>query len=371
MTTRPLVNVVPVLTYRTPVIGRTVHGPDMMNVAALANITALARPFRGFRLANLAPGTYVASYRRTHDAVQAGAHRVDYAARHARRRDPREQRGACRSRSHITDALGNTATGAMIPAGFKGETTATPQASGDPSIPTIGASRVARPRRPSRRRSRIRRGRSRSTSCGRSDCTSAVDTITMVEVGRTLIDTADTYGVDGADFQPGQPMVAGTSTTAGTLRLAQTIEGSIATLPTVLNLAWANDTAAAIPQTTSGTFAALTNLEQSAGTAMRFRVPIRPVYTDLVSGGTTDGEQGRWRVRYYVAGFGTAEVQLLTGSTASPYTIASLTGAAWAWSAWQNVGLPTSGTGAIATLSLKGKTSAGTLYLGAVEVQQY
>jgi len=369
MTTRPLVNVVPVLTYRTPVIGRTVHGPDMMNVAALANITALARPFRGFRLANLAPGTYVASYRRTHDAIKQA--RIEWTTRLAMPDGVTlANNEALAVTLTITDAAGNTALAATIPAGFKGETTATPQASGDPSIPTIGGSGwldldtiAATLTDPSW---------SFSFVITRPHGTHIrVDTIVLAEVGRTLIDTADTYGVDGADFQPGQPMVAGTSTTAGTLRLAQTIEGSIATLPTVLNLAWANDTAAAIPQTTSGTFAALTNLEQSAGTPMRFRVPIRPVYTDLVSGGTTDGEQGRWRVRYYVAGGGTAEVQLLTGSTASPYTIASLTGAAWAWSAWQNVGLPTSGTGAIATLLLKGKTSAGTLYLGAVEVQQY
>ena len=56
----------------TPVrieIGRTVRGPDVYNMAVTANVVALARPMRGFQIANVPPGTYVASYRRTHAAT--------------------------------------------------------------------------------------------------------------------------------------------------------------------------------------------------------------------------------------------------------------------------------------------------------------
>ena len=42
----------------------------MMAAANVANIVALARPRRGFHLANLITGTFHASYRCTHDAIK-------------------------------------------------------------------------------------------------------------------------------------------------------------------------------------------------------------------------------------------------------------------------------------------------------------
>jgi hypothetical protein len=198
-----------------------------------------------------------------------------------------------------------------------------------------------------------------------------VETLDLRELGRTVVDTADTYGVDPADFQPGQPIAAGTSTTLGALRLAQTIEGGIATQPDVLHLVWPNNIAADIPQTANPTYAALLYFEQTSSVPMRFRVPVRPIYTSIAAGGTTTGERARWRVRYYVSGGGTGAVQLLTGATASPYSITGLTGAAWAWSAWQDCALPTSGAGAIATLSVKGQVSGGSLYVAGLHVQSY
>jgi hypothetical protein len=371
VTTRPLINLVPELAYETPQIGRTVRGPDLYNVAVATNVVALARPFRAFHIANVSPGTYVTSYRRTHDAIHQ-AH-IEWTTRLTMPDGTVLAAGETLTVTlTITDAAGHSvaSSSSMIPAGFKGESFECVQWPGDPAVYTIGGAGwldldalaatltdpswsfsfvVARP----------------------TGSTSRVDSIALRELGRTVVDTSDAYGVDPADFQPGQPAGAGSSTTGGTLRLAQTIEGGIAAQPDVLSLVWINDITATIPRTTSSTYAAMLYLEQSSGVSMRFRVPVRPIYYALADGGTTAGERARWRVRYYVTGGGTGAVQILTGATASPYSITGLTGAAWAWSAWQDCELPTSGASAIATLSFKAQVSGGTLYVAAIHVQSY
>lgn len=371
MTTRPLVNVTPELTYARTATGRTVRGMDLYSMAMLANITALARPLHGFHLRTLTPGTYQASYRRSHDAVKQAA--ITWTVRCVMPDGVTLNAGEVLAVTMtITDAAGHTvaASDPPVPASFRGETTNVYPDSGPPSIPTLFgtgyldldaiAAVLTDP------------SWSFQFVVARAVGTVAVvEAIDMREIGRTIVNTADTYGVDPADFQPGQPIGAGSSTTGGALRLAQTIEGGIATLPDMLHLGWIDDIAAAVPQTTSAAYAAMTNLLQSAGVPMRWRVPVRPLYYALASGGTTLGERARWRVRYYVAGGGTADVQLLTGATGSPYSITGLTGAAWAWSAWQTIELPTSGTDAIAELSLKGRTSAGTLCLAGIHVQSF
>lgn len=371
MTTRPLINQLPVVEYETPRIGRTVRGPDLYNMAVLANVTALARPMHGFAIRSVSVGTYVASYRRSHDAVKQAFIRWT-----VKMQLPDGISYAANEDLHvtltITDAAGNTvsSSNALIPAGFKGESQAVFSEGANPASPTVCGSGyldldglAAVLTNPSW---------SFSFVVGRTHgSTARVETLDLRELGRTVVDTADTYGVDPADFQPGQPIAAGTSTTLGALRLAQTIEGGIATLPDVLHLVWPNSITADIPQTANPVYAAMLYFEQTSGVAMRFRVPVRPIYTSLAAGGTTTGERARFRVRYYVTGGGTGAVQLLTGATASPYSITGLTGAAWAWSAWTDCALPTSGTGAVATLSVKAQVSAGALYLSGIHVQSY
>ncbi len=373
MTVRPLINQTPVLSYITAEIGRTVRGPDLYNAAVLANVTALARPMHGFAIRHVPPDTYVASYRRSHGSIAQAFIRWT-----VRCEMPDgvtlANNEAMAVALTITDATGNTtaANPELIPAGFKGESLAvfSDSASGGVASPTVMGSGyldldalAAVLTDPSW---------SFSFVVTRPHGTTAyVETIDLRELGRTIVDTSDTYGVDPADFQPGQPIAAGTSTTLGALRLAQTIEGGIATLPDMLHLVWPSNITANIPQTANPTYAAMLYFEQVSGTAMRFRVPVRPIYTSLAAGGTTTGERARWRVRYYVSGGGTGAVQLLTGATASPYSITGLTGAAWAWSAWQDCALPTSGTNAIAVLSVKGQVSAGALYVSGVHVQSY
>ena len=63
------------------------------------------------------------------------------------------------------------------------------------------------------------------------------------------------------------------------------------------------------------------------------------------------------------------QVQIKTGATGSPYAVAGLTGAAWAWSAWTACALPTDGTDQVARLTFEAKTTAGTVHVAAVVVE--
>ena len=369
MTTRPIINQVQSLAYSSVQIGVTVRGPHMMAAANVANIVALARPRRGFHLANLITGTFHASYRRTHDAIKQAL--IQWSSRTTM--PSGTTLGATDSLAvdlTITDALGNSvaSSSAMIPAGFKGETVVLPQNTAHPALPAFGAAGwldldalAATLTDPSWTFEFVITRPTGTVLC--------VDSLVMREVSRTVVDTSDTYGVDPADFQPGQPMGAGSSTTVGTLRLAKTIEGAIASTDDVLVVGWEDDITATIPKTTAAAYAALTNLEQTAGNAVRWRVPVRPMLVTAPPGDAT-GETARFRVRYYVAGGGTADVRLVTGSSGSPYAVTGLTGAAWAWSAWTDCRLPTDATDQIATLKLEAQTSAGTVYISGIHVQQ-
>ena len=369
MTARPIINRISDLSYVSCQIGRTVRGPHLMGAAENANVCALARPSRGFNLYTLPPGTFHASYRRTHDAIKQAL--ITWTTRCVPPNAVSIGDGDSLAVDlTITDALGNSVTSAsaLIPAGFRNETRFYAQFAGNPAQPFSGgrgyldldalaatltdpswtfAFTVTRP----------------------SGTVLHVDTIHMRELARTVVDTSDTYGVDPADFQPGQPMGAGSSTTVGTLRLAKTIEGAIASTDDVLVVGWEDDITATIPNTTAAAYAALTNLEQTAGNAVRWRVPVRPMLVTAPPGDAT-GETARFRVRYYVAGGGTADVRLVTGSSGSPYAVTGLTGAAWAWSAWTDCRLPTDATDQIATLKLEAQTSAGTVYISGIHVQQ-
>jgi hypothetical protein len=50
---------------------------------------------------------------------------------------------------------------------------------------------------------------------------------------------------------------------------------------------------------------------------------------------------------------------------------ALLTSATWAWSAWVSTTIPTDGTDRIVSLTFTGKTTAGTLSVAAIEVEEY
>lgn len=373
MTVRPLINRMPLLAYRSCQISRTVRGPHMMAIAEAANVCALGRPSRGFNLYGVGyggAGVFVASYRRTHAAINQAV--IEWTVRllPASTAPVTATTETVSLTLVIRDALGNVVNDTRIPTMFNGTArtfTIDPTSpAGDPVLGGIGyldldaiATTLTDPS-----------WSFEFTEFRSAGSTLVIDRIWMRELARTIVDTSDTYGVDVADFQPGQPSGAGSTTTTGTLRLARTIDGAIASTDDVLVLGWEDVTSAAdTPSTTSAAFAALTLLEETAGVPMRFRVPIRPMYVEAPPGDAT-GETGRFRVRYLVTGGGTATVRLNTGSTGSPYATAGLASAVFAWSPWIDCRFPTNATGAIATLTFEAKTTAGTVYVSAIHVQQ-
>lgn len=342
-----------------------------MGAAETANVCALARPSRWFTLINLVPGTYAASYRRTHTSIKQAV--LEWTTRLAT--PPLITIGPTDSVQvslTIYDAAGNSVlpTDARIPTFFRGGPRIfSPTPFREPGTPASGglgyldldalATTLTDPS-----------WSFEFTITRPTGNELIIDRIALRELARTIVDTSDTYGVDVADFQPGQPSGAGSTTTTGTLRLARTIDGAIASTDDVLVLGWEDVTSAAdTPSTTSAAFAALTLLEETAGVPVRFRVPIRPMYVAAPPGDAT-GETGRFRVRYLVTGGGTAVVRLNTGSTGSPYATAGLASAVFAWSPWIDCRFPTDATGAIATLTFEAKTTAGTVYVSAIHVQQ-
>jgi hypothetical protein len=373
MTVRPLINRVPSLSYRSCQISRAVRGPHMMALAETANVCALGRPSRGFNLYGVGyggAGVFAASYSRTHAAINQAI--IEWTVRLLPA--PTAAITATTETWSVTlvirDALGNVVNDTRIPTMFNGTSrTFTINATGPSADPVVGgigyldldaiATTLTDPS-----------WSFEFTVFRSAGSTLVIDRIWMRELARTIVDTSETYGVDVADFQPGQPAGAGSTTTTGTLRLARTIDGAIVAMPDVLVLGWEDVTSVAdTPSTTSAAYAALTLLEQAAGVPMRFRVPIRPIYVAAPPGDVT-GETGRFRVRYAVTGGGTAKVQLNTGSTGSPYQITGLASATFVWSDWVACRFPTNATGAIATLTLEGLTTAGTLFVSAVHVQQ-
>lgn len=342
-----------------------------MACAEAANVCAVGRPSRGFTILNAFPGTYVASYRRTHQSIKQAV--MEWSTRLVP--PPGGTIGPTDSITvslTIYDGAGNSIppTDSRIPTFFRGGPRYFSQSAlSNPGTPAMGSMGFLD----------IEAAATTLTDPSWSfefvvsrptGTVLVVDRIAMRELARTIVNTSDTYGVDVADFQPGQPAGAGSTTTTGTLRLAQTIDGAIASTPDVLTLGWEESTNVVVtPSTTSAAFAALTLLEETAGVPMRFRVPIRPMYVEAPPGDAT-GETGRFRVRYLVSGGGTATVRLNTGSTGSPYATAGLASAVFAWSPWIDCRFPTNATGAIATLTFEAKTTAGTVYVSAIHVQQ-
>jgi len=198
-----------------------------------------------------------------------------------------------------------------------------------------------------------------------------VDRIEGWEAPRSLMSDADTAGVLAGPFNPSNPIVSGSTTTLGWERMEQTTRAALAVQPRYLSLAWIESTTAAynVPHTSSASYTELTHLAESAGVPVAFVVRVRPM-TVAAPSGTVAGEAARWRVLVYVTGGAAADVRLSTGATGSPYAITGLGGAAWTWSAWQTIALPTNASGQLATLTIKARVTGGaTVYLAGVVVE--
>ena len=370
MSTEPQLPGFPLLTYAEVQTGRTVRGPTLLKLASAFDLCATARSGRCASLDNLAAGTYRASYTRSNSSVKVLRVAWYY-------RVPRNGSGGAFTTGDtvsvsltMTDAGGHSVgpSDARIPAALAGTNVVAtaaalfdnPAGSALGGVGWIDLDAIA----------------DELTQADWSlDFTIAVTTLSPLyvdrievwEVPRGLVSDADGVGALLAPLSPGNPIAAGTTSTEGLERIAVTAQAAVRVPRTYLSLSWINDTTATIPQTTASSFAALTNFEESSGVPMQFVVRVRPVYV-AAPPGSNAGESARFRVLYYVAGGGTADVRLNTGASTSPFTATGLTGASWQWSSWITAKLPTDGSGQLATLTVEGQVDTGTLYIAGIDV---
>jgi hypothetical protein len=363
----------PELRYVECQTSRTVRAGTLVKMAAAASQVATQRPAKGVRVDNLTPGTYRVSFTRTSRDIN-----LLYLAWFYRATLVGAGTDTLSVALTITDGTNTiVSSDPRIPYAFQGTSTLT----------TIAAAALANP--------------SGSSTGGegwldldalagaltasddwvfefvvtRTGTTAYVDRVEGFEVPRSIVRAGaapddDAAGALMGPFNPGNPITAGTTDTVGLLRLEQTLQAAVARCTPYLSLAWPCDITAAIPQTTSGTFATFINLKETGTTnPVPFTVRILPKYV-AAAPGTAAGERGRFRVLFYVAGGGTAQVRLTTGSTTNTYDATGLTGANWQWSPWVDCELPTDAAGQVATLTLQGLTSAGTLYLAGALVEE-
>lgn len=357
----------PALAYVEAQVGRTITGPFAIKLAHAADILALCRPTKTVRVDNLdgSLGVYSVGFTRT--SVDSTLLYLSWWYRAHSSIGAGDALGVSLT---ITDTAAHSVgpVNVLIPVAFQGGwstlTHAGPTA--DPSGMTLGgegwldldslAGTLTAP------------DWTFTFTVGRIGTVAYVDRIEGWEVPRGTISDADAAGSLAGPFSPGNAITAGSITSDGWERLFATVQAAIAAPPEYLSLTWPANITATIPKTSSAAFVPLTNLEESAGVATVFRVRVRPM-TVVAPPGTAAGEAARFRVLYYVAGGGTAEVQIKTGATGSPYAVAGLTGAAWAWSAWTACALPTDGTDQVARLTFEAKTTAGTVHVAAVVVE--
>jgi len=203
-----------------------------------------------------------------------------------------------------------------------------------------------------------------------------LDRIELWEMPRTVVYDTDDMGALTGPLNPGNPVDAGsaTPTLGGWSGLARTIEGAIVTNRAYVNLVWPRNIAAAIPQTASALFLALTNFEEGAGSGTPVPLKFRPRPILYVTPpGNVAGESARFRVLYWsTTAASVGVVRCATGATGSPYDTANLvTIGAWTWSPWKTIAVATNGANNIETISFQAKVSAGTLYVAAIQVEEF
>jgi hypothetical protein len=358
----------PALYYAETQTGRTVTAGTAMKLAHAADVVALCRFPKWLNIPDARPGTYQVSYSSSELAS------LLYLAWYYRIPDVGNPGDTLAVKLEITDGTNTVAyTDARIPRAFQSVDTliSYEQPLSNPACMTRAGSGwldlVA-----------LRTTLTASSdwqmtfTVSRASGTVAyVDRIEGWEVPRSVMSDADTAGVLAGPFNPGNPIVSGSTTTLGWERMEQTTRAALAVQPRYLSLAWIESTTPAfnVPHTSSAAYTALTHLAESAGVPVAFVVRVRPM-TVVAPSGTVAGEAARWRVLVYVTGGAAADVRLSTGATGSPYSITGLGGAAWTWSAWHSIALPTNATGQLATLTITARVTGGaTVYLAGVVVE--
>lgn len=191
-----------------------------------------------------------------------------------------------------------------------------------------------------------------------------------LEVPRFEInDAIAARGTIPSTLQPGRAITDGA--TDGLDRLLATIEGGRTTQRTYLLVAWLKTTAVTTPYTTSTSFVPFTAAEESAGVSLTWEVLVRRVLA-----ASAVGERCRFRVLYRFsggAGTETGKVQVLTGSSSSPFATSALAyTTSWTWGAWVECNLITTASPLFDTIALKGWLSAAgpTLHVAGLHVQE-
>lgn len=357
MSSEALIDAFPPLYYAECVTGATVRGGHTINRATAANLAALGRPAKRagpIQAQTVRLGTYTIGYVRSHASIKQL-----WVAWYYR---PSTSPGANFVDLSLADALGNTiaSSSVLVPIGFKGTASyGIPRTSYYQSDVFLGAAGY------------LDLDALAATLTDPSwsltfDCdVSVLDRIEVWECPRSQVYDSETYGALTGPFNPGNGIVAGSVTTKGYERIAKTVEAAVACNRSYLNVAWPEDTAVA-PTTASAAFTAFTRMLEGGTTPWAWRIRPRALYLPS----SAAGEPARVRYRYQVTGGGTAAIRCSTGATASPYDLRSLTSATWAWSDWTAVEIPTNGTGRVATVTFEGKTTAGTLYVSAIQLEE-
>lgn len=339
----------------------TVYGPQLAELARLANFGCLDNPAQRFSAADLEPGTAAFSY----TPASTPARRY---LRVTVRLIPAASVTTTGSVTlTVTDNLGHSLTGATseIPLGFRGESLPASAAAvgsrfdfatvltGDFDLGAMAATLTGADWSWS----------FATTLGGGADSLVSID---AEEIPRFVVDTAETYGALPGAYLGGAEIDDDAAT--GTERILKTLEGARLTQRVYLSLAWPQDTAATIPQTTATSYGALTNLDEG-GLPETWRVYVR-----RLAASSAQGEAVRFRVLYKVTGGGSANVRLVTGSSSSPFALASLSSATWVWSSWKTAHLATdeatAGIVGTDTMGLEAQVSGAgvTLYLAAIHV---
>ena len=199
-----------------------------------------------------------------------------------------------------------------------------------------------------------------------SDNFTPLDRIEGWECPRSRVEDDDVYGVQVGTFNPGSPVLAGSTTTLGYERLAKTIEGALLTGRTLLNVAWPLDVAVA-PGLVGASFVPFTRMLEAGTTPWSWSVRPRVVYAPSSS----TGEPHRVRYHYKITDGGSGTIRMGIVGSGSPVDLTGLTSSTWAWSPWADCHIPTNGTDRIAKVRFTGKRTAGTLSVAGIQIEEH
>lgn len=367
MSTEALIPDFAPLFYGEAQTGKTVRGGHTITRAASANVIALGRPAKRIgpvQSQKTDGSTYTVGYVRSHTSIKQLWLAWYFHA------DGTNTPASISMSLTITDAAGHTVgpSSALIPVGFKGTSTDAIRATylyqsdiflgaaGYLDLDALAATLTDT-------------SWSLEFTYSASTVYVPLDRVIGWECPRSQVDSADTYGALTGPVNPGNPILAGSTTTSGYERLAKTVEGAVLCNRDLLCVSWQRQVGY-VPSTASAALAAMALMTEGGGVPYSWRVRPRVVYVPSSS----TGEPHRVRYLYQVTGGGTATIRCTATSIGAGSVIsvdaAGLTSAAFAWSAWSTLTIPTDGTDGIVAVTFTAKTTAGTVYLASIQLEE-